>query len=48
MNTTFLWRFRSVPLQWWLLNMLLIWKKIVTNGEIGYAKYGEYGLYASD
>ena len=45
---TFLWRFRSMPSQSWLLNMLLIWKKTVTDREIGYAKYGEYGLYASD
>ena len=35
---TFLWRFRS----------MLIWKETVTDREIGYAKYGEYGLYASD
>ena len=41
-------RFRSMPSQSWLLNMLLIWKETVTDREIGYAKYGEYGLYASD
>ena len=34
--------------QWWLLNMLLIWKETVTDKEIAYAKYGEYGLHASD
>ena len=45
---TFLWRFRSMPSQPWLLIMLLIWKETVTNKEIGYAKYGEYGLYSSD
>ena len=45
---TFLWRFRSMPSQSWLLNMLLIWKETVTDRETGYAKYGEYGLYASD
>ena len=40
---TFLWRFRSMPSQSWLLNMLLIWKETVTDREIGYAEYGEYG-----
>ena len=45
---TFLWGFRSMQSQSWLLNMLLIWKETVTDREIGYAKYGEYGLYASD
>ena len=45
---TFLLRFCSMPSQPWLLNMLLIWKETVTDREIGYAKYGEYGLYASD
>ena len=44
----FLWRFRYMPSQLWLLNMLLIWKETVTDTEIGYTKYGEYGLYASD
>ena len=34
---TFLWRFRYMPSQSLLLNMLLIWKKIVTDREIGYA-----------
>ena len=32
----------------WLLNTLLIWKEAVTDREIEYAKYGEYGLYTSD
>ena len=45
---TFLWRFRFMTSQSCLLNMLLIWKETVTDMEIGYAKYGEYGLYASD
>ena len=45
---TFLWRFRSVTSQSWLLNIHLIWKETVTDREIGYAKYGEYGLYVSD
>ena len=45
---TFLWRFRSMPWQTWLLNMLLIWKETVTDREIKYAKYGEYGLYTPD
>ena len=43
---TFLWRFRSMTSQWWLVNMLLTWKETMTDREIGYAKYGEYGLYA--
>ena len=29
-------------------NMLLIWKETVTDREIGYVKYGEYGIYVSD
>ena len=37
-----------MPLQSWLVNVLLIWKETVTDREIGYAKCGEYGLYASD
>ena len=45
---TFLWCFRSVTSQSWLLNIHLIWKETVTDREIGYAKYGEYGLYVSD
>ena len=45
---TFLWRFRSMPSQSWLLNMLLIWKESVTDRKIRDAKYGEYGLYDSD
>ena len=45
---TFLWRFRSMPSQSWLLNMLLIWKETVTDREIKYAKYEEYGLYTPD
>ena len=41
-------RFRYMPSQWWLVNMLLIWKETVTDREIEYAKYGEYGIYSSD
>ena len=37
-----------MPSRSWLLNLLLIWKETVTDREIEYAKYGEYGLYASD
>ena len=45
---TFLWRFRSMTSQSWLLNIHLILKETATDMEIGYAKYGEYGLYAPD
>ena len=45
---TLLWRFYSMPSQSWLLNKLLTRKDTVTDREIGYAKYGEYGLYVTD